>query len=313
MIKRTLYFGNPAYLSVRNEQLIIRLPEVENSEALPEKFKKEAAATIPIEDIGIIIIDHQQVTCTQSVFEKLLGNNAAVMVCDASHHPAGLLMPLSGNTLQSERFTDQINASVPLKKQLWQQTIQSKITNQAAVLHNRCKINIKNMLHWADSVTSGDTKNHEARASAYYWHNLFPEVEGFTRERDGTYPNNLLNYGYAILRAVTARALVSSGLLPTLGIHHHNRYNAYCLADDIMEPYRPIVDTTVSEIMKLYPGVTELNKEIKQELLKIPVLDMVINGQKSPLMVGISQTTSSLQKCFEGSLRKIIYPVIPIA
>lgn len=310
MIKRTLYFGNPAYISVRNEQLVIRLPEVENSETLPEKFRKDAAATIPIEDIGIIVIDHQQVTCTQSVFEKLLSNNAAVIVCDSTHHPAGLMLPLSVNTVQGERFRDQIDASVPLKKQLWQQTIESKILNQASVLFRVRKVNIKNMLHWAESVKSGDSDNHEARASAYYWKNLFADITNFTRGREGDYPNNLLNYGYAILRAITARALVSSGLLPTLGIHHHNRYNAYCLADDIMEPFRPYVDQLVCEIMTRYPGITEMNKEIKAELLKIPVLDIQIGGQKSPLMVGVSLTTSSLQKCFEGSIRKIVYPVI---
>ena len=308
MIKRTLYFGNPAYLSVKDEQLQVKLPEIEKNETLPLSFKKEAAANIPIEDIGIVILDNYQITCTHQVFEDLLENNAAIIICDAKHHPSGLLLPLDGNSIQSERFKYQIEASVPLKKQLWQQTIANKIRNQAAVLKMRHRVNTENMLHWADSVNSGDTKNHEARAAAYYWQNMFPQINNFTRSRDGEYPNNFLNYAYAILRACMARALVSSGLLPTLGIHHHNRYNAYCLADDIMEPYRPYADLCVCEIMDQYPDQKEFSKEIKTKILQIPVIDINIGGQKSPLMVGISQTTASLQKCFEGGLRKIVYP-----
>jgi CRISPR-associated protein Cas1 len=308
MIKRTLYFGNPAYLSVKDEQLQVKLPEVEKNENLSLGFKKEAAASIPLEDIGMIVLDNYQITCTHQVFEELLNNNAAIIICNAKHHPEGLLLPLDGNTIQSERFQYQIEATAPLKKQLWQQTIEIKIRNQAAVLKKKREINIQNMLHWADSVKSGDTQNHEARAAAYYWQNMFPETENFTRSRDGDYPNNLLNYGYAILRACMARALVSSGMLPTLGIHHHNRYNAYCLADDMMEPYRPYIDLIVCEIMEEFPAEKEITKEIKVKLLQIPVMDIIIGGQKSPLMVGISQTTASLQKCYEGSLRKVVYP-----
>lgn len=228
MIKRTLCFSNPAYLSLKQEQLVFKIPEVENA-SVSDSLKRDAVITIPIEDIGIVVLDHKQITVTQGLLEKLLENNCAVITCDSAHLPIGLMLPLCGNTIQSERFRQQIDASVPLKKQLWQQTIQQKIRNQAALLRMVHGKDVKNMLVWANNVRSGDADNLEARAAAYYWKNMFPEIEGFTRDRDGVYPNNWLNYGYAVLRAVVARALVESGLLPTLGIHHHNRYNAYCL------------------------------------------------------------------------------------
>jgi CRISPR-associated endonuclease cas1, NMENI subtype len=161
---------------------------------------------------------------------------------------------------------------------------------------------------WADNVRSGDPDNIEARAAAYYWRYLFSDIPMFVRGREGEPPNNLLNYGYAILRAVIARALVGSGLLPTLGIHHHNRYNAYCLADDIMEPYRPYVDQLVIEIIRKVDNYALLTKEIKMELLGIPMLDVVIAGKRSPLMIAAQQTTASLYKCFSGELRRISYP-----
>jgi len=331
MIKRTLYFGNPAYLSMRNAQLVIHLPEVVNNNDLPESFKKEAQTTIPIEDIGVMVLDHKQITITHGLMEALLANNAAVITCDSSRMPVGLLLPLSGNTLQSERFNAQLEASLPLRKQLWQQTIQCKIENQAHVLKTMRGEVVKNMLVWAGDVKSGDSDNLEARAAAYYWKNMFPTIPNFTRGREGEPPNNLLNYGYAILRAIVARALVGSGLLPTFGIHHHNRYNAYCLADDIMEPYRPFVDKLVVEIVDgltdTSRGATlstdsrgatqsrtpttdnlELTKELKAKLLTIPVLDVQINGQRSPLMIAVGFTTASLAKCYTGEIRKISYP-----
>lgn len=164
------------------------------------------------------------------------------------------------------------------------------------------------MRAWVDEVRSGDADNLEARAAAYYWRHLFPQIPDFVRGREGMPPNNLLNYGYAILRAVIARALVGSGLLPTLGIHHHNRYNAYCLADDIMEPYRPYVDELVIKIIRNYKYYEVLNKELKATLLEIPVLDVLIEGKRSPLMVAATTTTASLAKCFCGEQRKICYP-----
>jgi CRISPR-associated protein Cas1 len=310
MIKKTLYFGNPAYLSLTNNQLVIKLPEVEKSDSLPESFKKQAVRTIPTEDIGVMILDHKQITVTQGLLERLLENNCAVITCNSKRMPVGLLMPLCGNTTQNERFKDQIEASLPLKKQLWQQTVKQKIENQAAVLEQTRNETVKNMQTWANNVKSGDPDNYEARAAAYYWKLLFPDIPSFTRNREGIPPNNLLNYGYAILRAIVARSLVSSGLLPTLGIHHHNKYNAYCLADDIMEPYRPFVDKLIIGIIEEWGCPEELSTEIKSKLLGIPVLDVKINGKRSPLMIAVEQTTASLYKCFNGEQRKISYPII---
>ena len=308
MIKKTLYFGNPTYLSLRNKQLVVKLPEVENNENLPTEFKSQSTRTIPIEDIGVIVLDNKRITITQGVIEALLENNSALITCDNSRMPTGLMLPLSGNKTQTERYLDQINASLPLKKQLWQQTVQYKIRNQAYVLSNKNNTIVDNMLVWASDTKSGDPDNYEARAAVYYWSNLFNEIDGFTRHREGIPPNNLLNYGYAILRAVVARSLVASGLLPTLGIYHRNKYNAYCLADDIMEPYRPFVDKMVCNIMKEEKCIEELKQEIKFKLLNVPVLDVIIDGQRSPLMIAVGQTTASLYKCFSGEIRKIKYP-----
>ena len=310
MIKKTLYFGNPAYLSLKNAQLVIKLPEVEKNDTLPESFKVQTQVTKPIEDIGVVVLDNQRITITTGAMEALLANNCAIITCDQRSMPVGLVLPLSGNTTQSERFRDQIDASLPLKKQLWQQTIQAKISNQAAVLATCRKAEVGCLRAWAKDVRSGDPDNFEGRAAAYYWRYLFGlHIDGFTRDREGLPPNNALNYGYAILRAIVARALVSSGMLPTLGIHHHNRYNAYCLADDIMEPYRPYVDEYVFQLTQKHGLPSEdLSKTWKTELLLIPTLDVVIGGRKSPLMVGVTQTTASLYKCFSGELRKVAYP-----
>lgn len=301
MIKRTLCFSNPSYLSLRNRQLVVRIDALDN---IPEK-----QITVPIEDIGVVVLDHRQITITHGALGALVDNNAAVITCDDRHMPTGLLMPLEGNTIQSERFGEQLNSSLPLRKQLWQQTVQQKIRNQAALLSQLHGTQVGNMLAWANDVRSGDSTNLEGRAAVYYWSNMFPQIPDFTRDRDGIYPNNLLNYGYAILRAIMARALVSSGLLPTLGIHHHNRYNAYCLADDIMEPYRPYVDRLVVQTMTECND-QELTTNIKRQLLTVPTLEVCILGQRSPLMVAASATTASLARCFGGESRKIAFPEI---
>lgn len=308
MIKKTLYFGNPACLSLRNAQLVIKLPGVEKAESLPDMMKAQAEVTKPIEDLGVVVLDNKQVTITSGLLDALLENNCAVITCDSKSMPIGLMLPLYGNTTQNERFRQQLDASLPLKKQLWQQTIQMKINNQASVLKDCVDEEVRCMRVWASDVRSGDPDNLEARAAAYYWKSLFADIEGFTREREGIYPNNLLNYGYAILRAVVARGLVTSGLLPTLGIHHHNRYNAYCLADDIMEPYRPYVDELVFKLVQINGKVLDLTKEIKAKLLEIPTLEVKIGGKRSPLMVAVGQTTASLYKCFSGEVRRISYP-----
>ena len=308
MIKKTLYFGNPMYLSLRNAQLVLRMPDVEKNDTLPETFKREAERTIPIEDIGVVVLDNKRITVTTGVMEALLENNCAVITCDNRSMPVGLMLPLYGNTTQSERFRQQIDASLPLKKQLWQQTVRQKILNQAKVLNKNTGCEVRNMLIWANDVKSGDSDNLEARAATYYWKNLFPSHPDFIRGREEEAPNNLLNYGYAILRACVARGLVGSGLLPTLGIHHHNRYNAYCLADDIMQPYRPFVDDWVIHVMQQFEDYTELTRDIKAELLQVPALDVTIEGRRSPLMVAVGQTTASLARCFNGEARKIAYP-----
>ena len=314
MIKRTLCFTNPAYLSLKDRQMVIRLPEVEKSD-MPDILKKENVRTIPVEDIGVVVLDNRQITLTHGLLEALLENNCSVVTCDSRSMPVGLMLPLCGNTVQSERFRDQLDASVPLRKQLWQQTVKAKIDNQAAVLAACAGAETGCMRRWSADVRSGDPDNLEGRAAAYYWKSLFAGVPGlsdFTRDRQGIPPNNLLNYGYAILRAVIARSLVSSGLLPTLGIHHHNRYNAYCLADDVMEPYRPLVDSLVFCIVNEYGGdmPEDITKELKMRLLGIPVTDVRIGGKRSPLMVAATQTTASLYKCFTGEARRIAYPVM---
>ncbi len=309
MIKRTLCFSMPTMLSLQNKQLVVKLIGTEiagGSDGTAQAVSK----TIPIEDLGVVLLDHPQITITHGVMAALLENNCAIITCNAAHMPMGLMLPLEGNSIQSERYTDQINASLPLKKQLWQQTVACKIRNQAEVLYQLRKTEVQNMRVWVNQVKSGDSENLEARAAAYYWKNMFPDIPDFIRDRDGIYPNNLLNYAYAILRAVIARALVSSGMLPTLGIHHHNRYNAYCLADDIMEPYRPYIDRLVVQVMKKYPFSKDLDTSLKKELLIIPALDVTIDGQRRPLMVAASQTSASLYKCFSGELRKITYPIL---
>ena len=307
MIKKTLYFGNPAYLSLRNEQLVIRLPEVEKAN-LPEAIKQESTRTIPIEDIGVMVLDNKQITITQGVLAALLNNTVAVITCDNKRMPTGMLLPLSGNTLHQERFRNQIEAAVPLRKQLWQQTVKAKIENQAFCLQKNTSKSFAPLHVLARSVRSDDADNNEAQAAAYYWKNIFPNLPNFTRDKEGTPPNNLLNYGYAILRAVIARALVGSGLLPVYGIHHHNRYNAYCLADDIMEPYRPFVDDLVIKTTNKKEIPAELTAELKQEMLMIPILDVLIGGKRSPLMIAAGQTTASLAKCYNGESRNITYP-----
>lgn len=304
MIKKTLFFGNPAYLSVKNSQLVVKRTDSDT--------QQEVVRTIPIEDIGVVVLEDRQITITNVALDALLQNNCALITCDDKHMPAGMLLPLEGNTIQSERFANQIEASLPLKKQLWQQTVQAKIRNQASVLKRMSGIEVGCMLAWANDVKSGDSDNLEGRAAAYYWKNIFPNLPGFTRDREGEMPNNLLNYGYAIVRAVIARALVASGLLPTLGIHHHNRYNAFCLADDIMEPYRPYVDEMVINIMRSDIDYGELTPDLKKQLLGLPVTEVVIGGQRSPLMVAASQTTASLCKCYSGELRKMAYPTMEI-
>ena len=306
MIKRVIGFNNPAYLSLKNEQMVVTLPDVVNDANMTEAMRKQGVFTLPIEDIGVIILDNKQITITAALMSFLLENNVAVVNCNDQHLPVGLLLPLDGNHLQSERFRQQIDASEPLKKQMWQQTVSSKIAGQAQVLALQGVEN-GNMVAWSKQVKSGDSDNLEARAATYYWRNVFHKPD-FIRGQEGDPPNNLLNYGYAIVRAMMARALVGAGVLPTLGIHHHNKYNAYCLADDIMEPYRPYVDIVVIEIIKNARDISELTTDLKRQLLAITTVDVQIEHHRSPMQIAIQTTANSVQRCFSGEARKIIYP-----
>ena len=234
----------------------------------------------------------------------LIENNASVITCSKSHLPNGMFLNLNSHHIQQDVFKHQITVSAPLKKQLWQQTIVEKIKNQGVLLQQITKR--KNKLDFlASKVLSGDTTNMEAVAAKFYWKSFF-DIE-FKRERFGNYPNNFLNYGYAILRAATARALSGSGLLNTLGIHHKSKYNAFALADDIMEPFRPIIDEAVYTIMEHYDE-QELNTEIKSVLLETLTRTVYFKNEKSTLMVALQKTASSLQQCFSGKRKKINYP-----
>lgn len=298
MIKRILCFTNPAHLSLHLKQLVVEQTQADKTETIKH--------TIPIEDIGVVIMESPQITITQALMAALLENNCAVITCDSHHLPAGLLLPLDNHNLQSERFREQIYASEPLRKQMWQQTIVSKINSQAYVLR-RQNIECRNMEMWAKSVRSGDSDNLEGRAAAYYWRNIFGDSD-FVRGQFGDMPNGLLNYGYSIMRAMMARALVAAGLLPTLGIHHHSRYDAYCLADDIMEPYRAFVDLQVLDMWKRYGDVEELSPALKKELLSLATIDVQIEAHRSPMMIAMQTTANSVQRCFSGVSRKIVYP-----
>lgn len=295
MLKRTLHFGNPAHLSVRNDQLIV---ELKNSE--------RSSHSLPIMDLGMVVLEHPQITLTSSVMEKFMEEKIALISCNNHYMPSGMFLPFDGNSEQTKVMLLQVDASAPLKKQLWQQTVKVKIENQAKVL---ARLGIENLrlLNLKDVVLSGDTTNCEGQAASYYWGKLYGET--FTRSQERKTPNAQLNYGYAILRSMVARALTASGLHPSLGIFHRNKYNAFCLADDIMEPYRPFVDWQVIQLLQNGGLTSELTKEQKIELLKLPQLDISIGKITRPLYHAISSTTAGFCKCLKGDLRKIPYPI----
>ncbi len=299
MLKKTILLENKASLTTKNLQLVIK-SEIRES-------------AIPIEDIGFLVIDHPEIYLSIPAMNLLIEYNAAVILCNNNHLPNGMFLNLNSHHIQQEIFKSQIEASVPLKKQLWQQTVIEKITNQGILLE---KITGEQnaFAYLCSKVLSGDTSNMEGVAASQYWKSFFDSSDSeqakqvkFKRERFGDYPNNFLNYGYAILRAATARALSGSGLLNTLGIHHKSKYNAFALADDIMEPFRPIVDEKVFEIMQKYDE-QELNTVLKSELLQILTRTVYFKEEKSPLMVALQKTASSLQQCYTGDRKKIKYP-----
>lgn len=316
MLKRTLFFGNPYHISTRQNQLVVK-DKTGNDEK-----------TAPIEDLGFVVFEHPQITFSQSVMQLLAENNTAVIFCDNRYMPSSMLLHLDTNTVQTEIFRHQISASEPLKKQIWQQTIKSKIRNQAAVLDlsNASKVRnfgrVKNetpqklgdfgkveataLLHLAKNVKSGDSSNREGEAARRYWTALLGK--DFKRDRFGNSPNPALNYGYTILRAATARALSGSGLLPTIGVHHKSKYNAFCLADDIMEPYRPYVDLIVLEMLDSGMDCENLSTQEKAQLLQILSVDVQMGKKKRPLMIALSESTASLAKVFKGDLKKLKFP-----
>lgn len=290
MIKRSILVESKTVISTKNLQLLLKSETRESS--------------VPIEDIGFLVIDNSETYLSIPAMNLLIENNASVIICGTNHLPNGMFLNLNSHHIQQEIFKNQIDASAPLKKQLWQQTIVEKITNQSILLE-QITGNKNTLPFLASKVLSGDSTNMEGVAANLYWKSFF-DIK-FKRERFGDYPNSFLNYGYAILRAATARALSGSGLLNTLGIHHKSKYNAFALADDIMEPFRPIVDEKVYEIMQNFEE-QELNTAIKVELLQILTRTVYFKEEKSPLMVALQKTASSLQQCYTGDRKKIKYP-----
>ncbi len=295
MLKRTIFISNPAKLSIRNEQLVV------------ETTEHGQIKSVHLEDVGMIILEHQQISLTHAVLQQCMGNNIVLINCDQKHMPQGIMLPHEGHVELSERHREQLVASTPLKKNLWAQTVQAKITNQDAVLRWR-GCTIPKMAHLVREVNSGDGGNCEGRAAAIYWSNLFETFPSFLRGRYGEPPNHYLNYGYAILRAMMARALVSSGLILSLGIHHQNKYNAFCLVDDMMEPFRPFVDIIVCHLVDEDLISEDITLEHKTRILSIATMDVIVDGRKSPLWNAVIRSAQSLQLCFKGSARKLLFP-----
>ena len=297
MITRSIYIGNPAYLKLRDEQMYILCPET-----------KIVKGKVPVEDLGLLMLDHFQITLSHQLIQKMIGNNVVVISCDAHHLPHGIMLPLYGHTEYSMRVKDQLEASEPLKKQLWKQTVQCKIENQMQLLQ-RLGCYFEPMVEYKNTVKSGDATNREGIAAQHYWKYLISY--DFLRERFGDSPNQFFNFGYAVLRSMVARAIVETGLLPVLGIFHKNKYNPYCLADDLMEPYRPFVDELVMGWLDEHPEGDDLDKEFKAYILRIATRDVIVDGKRRPLMVAVKMTASSLYKCFIGEKRLIVYPELP--
>ncbi|AGT43185.1 type II CRISPR-associated endonuclease Cas1 [Treponema pedis] len=293
MIKRTLFFSNAVCLTVKNKQLII----------LNKHTQEEAS--VPIEDIGFVVIENNQSYISIPVINELTKNNASVIFCDEKHMPLSMSLLLDGNSVQNQIFAAQINASLPVKKNCWKIIVCQKIKNQAALLKKYGHRN-EMLVYLASEVKTDDHTNREGIAAKKYWDSLFGS--DWLRARYGAFPNNLLNYGYAILRAATARALVGSGLLPTLGIHHHNKYNAYALADDIMEPYRPYVDDCVCQFIKENPDEKDVNQEFKKMALTVLTCDCKLGKCTRPLLISLTYTASSFAQILTGKTEKLQLP-----
>jgi CRISP-associated protein Cas1 len=296
MIKRIVEISSTrTRLSVKYGQLII-------------KDDGEQISSIPCEDIGVLLVDHQGTCYTHSVFTELLRCGAAVVLCAANHHPAGMLLPIESNSVQTERFRRQIEVKQPVKKKLWKQIVQAKIKHQARLAGKDSDV-YKPLMALRERVRSGDPDNIEAQASKKFWSVYLQDV-AFHRNIDGPPPNNMLNYGYMVMRAAVARALCSAGLLPCLGIHHRNRYNAFCLADDLVEPFRGFVEAKVRAVFFAGGPMDDLNQPTKAQLLEVLYHPVTIAGFNGPLMVGLHRTTASLQRCFAGEQRFLDLPEI---
>ncbi len=304
MIKKIIEISQAkTHLAIRYGQLIVKNNEAEER-------------SIPCEDIGVLLVDHSGVTYTHSVFTELLRCGAAIVLCGGNHQPNGMLLPLEGNTLQAERFAQQIEAKEPVKKKLWRQVIRAKIKHQAKIVGEDSDV-YKSLMVLREQVRSGDPDNIEAQASRKFWPVFIQGIGStnltladFRRDAEGKPPNNLLNYGYTVMRAAVARALCSAGLLPCLGIHHHNRYNAFCLADDVMEPFRGFVESKVKQICETEVAVDDLTQQIKAQLLEVLYQEVTIGETSGPLMVGLHRTAASLVRCFAGEQKEIDLPEI---
>ncbi|OCA79514.1 subtype II CRISPR-associated endonuclease Cas1 [Chryseobacterium contaminans] len=294
MVTRSIYIGNPAHLKLKDEQMYILEPST-----------KEMKGKVPVEDLGLLMLDHFQITISHQLIQKMMGNNVVVVSCDGHHLPHGIMLPLYGHTEHSDRIKDQLEASEPLKKQLWKQTVECKIENQIGVL-KRLGNYYEPMIDYHNNVKSGDITNMEGIAAQHYWKYLISL--DFLRQRFGDSPNQFFNFGYSVLRSIVARAIVETGLLPVLGIFHKNKYNPYCLADDLMEPYRPFIDLLVMQWLALNSETEELTKEFKAFILQIATKDVKIDNKTRPLLVAVKTTVTSLYKCYTGEKRLISYP-----
>ena len=294
MLKRSLVFMHPATLSLRNGQMVIIRKELPDDNL-----------TVPIEDIGLVMINHAMVSLTIPLLNALTEQNVAVIFCNEKGMPASMLYNLQGNTTQGETLRNQLEVGEVLKKTLWKQIIEAKIKNQAALLNKMGKEGgILKPLY--TNVKSGDSDNREGIAARLYWTALFGR--DFIRDRNIPGINSLLNYGYSVLRAAVTRALVSSGLFPALGIFHHHRSNAFPLSDDLMEPFRPFVDEIVFELTA--QGEAELNTATKSRLIRVLYVDTYFSKITRPLSVGLSMTMASLAKCYAKEQKKLVVPLL---
>lgn len=294
MLKRSLVFTSPAVLSLKNEQLTISVKEVPTEKV-----------TVPIEDIGFVLIDNPLISITIPLLNALSESNVAVVFCDAKGMPTSMVQNFDNNLLQGENIQNQISATEILKKNLWKQTVESKIKNQTALL-NKLGKNGDLLKPYYKNVKSGDSDNREGIAARIYFQELFGK--NFIRDRFTPGINLLLNYGYTIIRSATTRAIMSTGLFPAFGIFHHNRSNAFPLADDLMEPYRPFVDEIVFDLQKDHS--LELNKLTKERLIRVLFCDTYFPKITRPLEVALSYTMSSVARCFNKEQKNISYPTL---